>query len=735
MYSRLALFPLLILTVAFQTPEDFIQRHYKAAQNLQSAGKPDEAIAEYKSALGEGYRNLGKILLAEGEYQKAVKAFDRAVAHDSVSQTILIDLATAYFYTQQYEKAIAPLEKALGSDSRSHAAHHLLGKVYFMLRQFDKSASELDIALKLKPTDFDTSYTLALAYLKQKQLVPAQQIFTRLLRNQGNKPEIHILFGRAYRETAYLDEAIEEFKKTIALNPRHPGAHYCLGLSYLLKDGTLKLKEAAAAFRTELASYPEDYLAIYNLGLVCVIEREYEEGARLLEKSVRLRPQNPDAYLFLGNAYHGLRQFEKAIEAFKKCMALNPNLDKTSAQAAEAHFLLGKSLVAVGRIEEGEKELLAAGALKAKSLTSDRDRLDAYMKAEEYKSAQFKPGEQGVVAIEHNSADLQLKERLKEPEALYRGIVARIHKQIGLLEAERQNFRTAAAQFQSAAEWDSSLQDIHYNLGLACYKAEQYEEAIAPLELDLKTNSAKIPTKHLLGMCYFMTDNFARASELLSAVVPAKPDNVSLYYMLSLSLIKQNKVKEANEVIQKMLTLGGDSPQIHILLGQAYYAQNDDAKALEELKKSVEMDSKALMAHYYSGLIYVKMGKFEDAAREFQMELTINPRDHQAKYHLGFILLANGDTNRAMKLMREVIAVKPDFADARFELGKALLQQGDSKGAIESLEMALKLAPDKPHIHYQLGRAYTTVGREADAQKRFETFKLLKEKERLRTNP
>jgi tetratricopeptide (TPR) repeat protein len=329
MYSRLALFHLLFLTVAFQATDDSIQRHYKAAQDFHSAGKLDKAEAEYKAALGEGYRSLGKVLLAEGEYQKAVKAFDRAAANSAASadstapdnsrssEPILIDQATAYFYTQQYEKAIDPLRKALAANPQSPAAHHLLGKVYFMLRQFDRAAIELEIALKLAPADFDIAYTLALARLKQKQLAPARQILSRLLQRLGSRPEVHNIFGRAYRETNYLDEAIVEFKKTIALDSKYPRAHYNLGLSYLLKDGALKLKEAAAEFNTELAIYPDEFLAIYNLGLVYVVERKYEEAVRLLEKAARLRPQNPDVCLFLGNAYHGLGQFERAIDSIK----------------------------------------------------------------------------------------------------------------------------------------------------------------------------------------------------------------------------------------------------------------------------------------------------------------------------------------------------------------------------------------------------------------------------------
>ena len=732
MYLSLKLFPLLFLTVAFQGPTDSVQKHYQAAQEFQNAGKINEAVAEYEIALSEAYRKLGKILLAEGEYQKAVKAISQAVAHGKATEDVLIDQATAYFYTGQYDRAIDPLKKMLATNARSIAAHHLLGKVYFMLREFDKAAGELEIASKLGPADFDVSYTLALAYLKQQQPAPARQIFSRIVQTLGKRPEVHNLIGRAYREMNYFDEAIEEFKKTLALNPKYPRAHYNLGLSYLLKNNTLALKEAAIQFKAELAINPQEFLAVYNLGLVYVVDRQYEQAAGLLEKAARLRPRNADVYLFLGNAYHGLGQFDKAVDCFRKCIDLNPELDKTSSFAAEVHFMLGKSLVAIGRPEDGEKELQAARELKAKALMTDRNKLSAYMRSEQYKNAQ---GDKDVITTGLNAPNPTAKEKLKDHKALQIRVVTQIHNQLGLLEAERQSFRAAAEHFRAAAEGDTPPHDINYNLGLACYKAELYKEAISPLESELKVNPTNIPAKHLLGMCYFMVDDYSKASELLSEVIPAKPNNVSLYYTLSLSLIKQDKMKAATEVIQRMLVMSGDTPQIHILLGQAYHAQNDDLKALNELQQAIVMDSRTPMAHFYSGLIYIKMGKFDDAAREFEAEVALNPKDYQAKYHLGFVLLSRGESERGARLMREVIADKPDFSDARYELGKTLLQQGDVKGAIENLEAAARLSPEKSHAHYQLSRAYVAAGREADGQKQLEMYRELKSKERKPTNP
>src|SRR5262245_11365030 len=729
MLSRLALFPLLLLTVAAQAPDESIQRHYKIAQELQRAGKMDEAEAKYKIALGETYGQLAKVFLAEGKFQQAAKAFDRAIASGTASESSLIDQATAYFHIQQYEKAVAPLKKAIAANPLSPVPRHLLGKVYFMLRQFDQATGELELAHKNAPADFDISYTLALSRLKQKQLGPAQQIFNSMLRKLGSRPEVHTIFGRAYRETGYLNEAIEEFQKTIKLDPKYPRAHYNLGLSYLLKDGTLKLKEAEEEFRTELSIHAEEFLALFNLGLVLVVERNYQEGAQLLEKATEMRPQNPGVYLFLGNAYHGLGQFEKAIKCFKKSMTLDPHLDQNNPQASEAHFLLGQALLRVSRTQEGEKELEIAKELKAKELSVDRDKVVAYLKSEENRIAPPGLGDEvKALTITKNT-----EEKFKDSELYYSGIVAKIHNQIGLLFAERQKFPGAMEHFRSAIEWDANLSGAQYNLGLAYFKSDLFKEAIPAIEIEVKNDPTNISAKHLLGMCYFMSDDFTKASGLLNEVLPVRPNNVGLYYTLSLSLIKEGKVNEANETIRKMLATNGDSPQVHILLGQMYHAQNEDLKALEELKKAVQMDSRIPMAHFYSGLIYIKLSKFDDAARAFEAELALNPKDFQAKYHLGFVMLTSGQVARGISIMKEVIEIKPEHADARFELGKALLLQGNVKEAIEHLEAAARLGPDKSHIHYQLARAYLAAGREADAQKYFETYKQLKDKERDRT--
>jgi tetratricopeptide (TPR) repeat protein len=737
-YLPSTLFPLLLLVSVFQSPQDSLRQHSEAAEAQRRAGNLAAAESEYTAVLAEGYGKLGKVYSAEKKYQQAITVLESATLYRPDSQEALIDLAIAHFDAGQYEKALEPLRKALNLNPQSAGAHHMLGKSYFMLGDFGNSTTELQTALKITPNDYDIAYTLGLAYLKEHQFALAQQIYERMLRQLGDRPQLRIIFGRAYRETGFLAEAIEEFNRAVALDPHFPRAHYYLGLTYLLKDGASRLPDAKQEFKVELESHPEEFFANYYLGIVYLMDRKWELAIGLLQKAVLIQPTNPDPYFHLGQAYQATEKYAEAIEVLRKSIALNPSLSHNDYQVATAHYRLGQSLLKSGQQEAADKELQLAAELKSTSLKRDKEKNELYLNAanlhEENSKFPEMVSSEGVIA-ESNSPDARTMAELNSGEVYYSKVVATAHNEIGLLRAERGDFKAATEQFALAAKWDSQLQGLNFNWGLAAFKAELYKEATDPLERELSDHPANVQAKQLLGLSYFMLENYAKTSALLSDVISAKPANVGVFYTLALSLIKEGKKARADQVIQQMVVLGGNTPQLHILLGQAYGEQGETAKALEELQLALSLDSKTPMVHYYSGLVYVKAGKFDEAAKEFENELALNAGDVQAKYHLAFVLLAQQKTAAGVKLMREVIQLQPDFADAHYELGKALLQQGEVTDAVTNLEAAAKLAPDKPYVHYQLGRAYLAAGRKAEGENHLEISHQLKEKERRQTNP
>ncbi len=193
-----------------------------------------------------------------------------------------------------------------------------------------------------------------------------------MIQRLGNRPQLRVLIGRAYRETGFLSEAIEEFEKALALDPRFPRVHYYLGLTYLLKGGAAKLGEAQKQFKIELANHPNEFFAHYYLGIAATVERNWTGAVTYLEKASQLQPNNPDPYFFIGQAFQGLNKHAEAIEAFRKTIALNPDLKHNDYQVTNAHYRLGQSLVKIGLTAEGEQELKTRSRLENRSLQKRR---------------------------------------------------------------------------------------------------------------------------------------------------------------------------------------------------------------------------------------------------------------------------------------------------------------------------------------------------------------------------
>ncbi len=562
---------LLLLSLVFQSPQDKLKQHYEAAEAQARAGNFAAAETEYAAILAEGYRAVGRIYSVQQKHKQAIAAVEAAALYQPASDETLSDLAITYFEAGLFDKALEPLHKAIALNPQSPSAHSMLGKTHFALREYEKAAAELKAALEFGSNDFDTSFTLAIAYLQQRQFTDARRVFDWMLQNLGDQPELHVVIGRAFRVAGRLPEAIDEFKKAIALNPALARVHDNLALAYLMNEGASRLDDAEREFKTELVSNPDEFFANYYLGIVYIFQRKWELAIAFLKNASRVQADNPDPYFQLGQAYQELEKHDQAIEALKKSIALNPDLAHNKFQVTTAHYRLAQSLFKVGQVEAGQKELRLASELKAEAfkMAQTLDTGASTMGTSQLPDQEDKlpvAGSSGGTTTSSTVPDEKAIRELESAEAYYAKLLAATHSSIGLLRADRGDFRAAAEQFRLAANWNPQQEDVDYNLGLAYFRAESYQDALPPLETEVKAHPQNNRARWLLGLSYFKTSNYVRASELLADLVTSESTNIDLYYALAFSLIKQGKAELADQAIQRMAKVTGDSAQLHVLL-------------------------------------------------------------------------------------------------------------------------------------------------------------------------
>ena len=119
-----------------------------------------------------------------------------------------------------------------------------------------------------------------------------------------------------------------------------------LGIFYFLSNYPL-VRWSDRALRSALR---------YNLGLSLAKKKQFEPAIEELKASVQLKPNFPEAYLTLANAYAGLGEYQKARWYYYRTLSLAPDYPA-------AHYNLGLCLLSLGEPGEAYDHLLQAHLL------------------------------------------------------------------------------------------------------------------------------------------------------------------------------------------------------------------------------------------------------------------------------------------------------------------------------------------------------------------------------------
>jgi len=741
---------------AADDPGTLLKRHFESAKSALAAGDVSAAERDYRQTIALGLRQLGNLSVNESRFEEAARELDEALKLAPGDPDVMVDAAIASFRANDVKKARQLAESVVSGNPRNARAQNVLGRIEFSRGDFPAAIRDLQASVALQE-DFETSYILGVAYLQAKRFADGQKWFQRVQETMGESAALHVLIGRAYLIGHFPESAVAEFRRAIQLDPKYPRAHALLGYSILEFRGEEAYPQARLEFERELKLHPEDYNALLLLGISDVALRDFPAAETALLHATRLRPEEPFAYLYLGEIYSETKRLPQAIETLEKYIRLVPNPEEVPRDVSRAYYLLGQDLRRLGRLEEAQKALVNSQRFReakfrydAQHIFDERavpddgdshtsDRIAGLLEsgAEEQKKSTEAMAQGGVrenPAVPRPPALPQAAE--SKGASAYREfaseILASSYNDLGVIRAKASQFAEASEYFQQAAAWKRALPGLDRNWGLAAYRAQLYSEAIPPLERRIAASPDDKFVRQLLGMSYFLTDNFVKTAEVLQPFLKAPPDDPGLLLAWGTALVRTRASEQARRIFRLLIEQNANNPSVHFFLGQAYAQQGDYANALSEFRAALQIDPRLPEVHYFMGLVHLRQSDFESAVAEFRSELEIRPANPVVSYHLGYTLLLQGHAEQAAALLREVIQAKPDYEMARFELGRALLQQGDAAGAIESLEAAKKLSPDRDATYFQLSQAYRRVGRLAEAQQALAAYQKLIETNRLK---
>lgn len=192
-----------------------------------------------------------------------------------------------------FPEAKASFENALKINARCFEAHNNLGLVYYRSGDLTQAASAYEKAIEISPTFLPSLCNLAVVRYKLKQYAEAESLYKMALRlTKGKDAKLHYSLGNVLRDQKRYDEALEQFRLSVEVDPNFAFARNGLASTYYCLD---KLDLAEKEGRLAIKLKPDYALAYYHLGLV--LERKNDLKNALDAFNQSLKYETEPAYI------------------------------------------------------------------------------------------------------------------------------------------------------------------------------------------------------------------------------------------------------------------------------------------------------------------------------------------------------------------------------------------------------------------------------------------------------
>jgi superkiller protein 3 len=186
----------------------------------------------------------------------------------------------------------------------------------------------------------------------------------KLLETDPEDFQAQCRLGEVYFAKGMLDEAYANVSKAIGIaeglraQMAESLAMYYANLGTILATQS-KLDEAMEQYRKALSINPRDVLALFNLGRARFDQDDYMEAKGLYEQLVDVTPDDPIAWFQLGKVYEklelrnvsDLHTIDASIMAYRRVLELDPHNLAAAFALMEIHMNMRKPEEAIGVLE------------------------------------------------------------------------------------------------------------------------------------------------------------------------------------------------------------------------------------------------------------------------------------------------------------------------------------------------------------------------------------------------
>ncbi|HEV2521258.1 MAG TPA: tetratricopeptide repeat protein [Candidatus Acidoferrales bacterium] len=251
------------------------------------------------------YQQLGQLYRESSNYTAAVNTFEEMIRlgpeEDRRARVMIME---TYRDARDISKALEAGRKAIDAYPKDRPIHVAQALLYGQNAQTDQGVSQLRALLDGSAADFEIQLDIAQVYEQGKHWTDAEEAIhaaEKIRSDPSGEESTGFLLGAIFERQKKFDQAEEQFRKVLEVNPRSASTLNYYG--YMLADRGIRLDEAVDLVKRALAEDPNNPAYEDSLGWAYFKQNKFDDAEEMLRKAATRESHDPTILSHLGDLY------------------------------------------------------------------------------------------------------------------------------------------------------------------------------------------------------------------------------------------------------------------------------------------------------------------------------------------------------------------------------------------------------------------------------------------------
>jgi tetratricopeptide (TPR) repeat protein len=540
--------------------------------------------------------SLGNFYQTRGRFPEAEQCFRRAIDGAKDDPNPRLSLASLYVAEDKPAQAEEFLRQSKKDFPTNSVGYRMLGDFFYANSQLDKAADEYAALYRDHPKDIQVKKNYIQLLIMKEKIDDARKLNDELLKAKPDDEEAKIFKAEIEMGGGKASEAATTLQAVLKDDPDNPMAHYQLGLAF---DQMGNPQRAEPEWRDAVRMGPGLVEAHRALAGVAIHRGDASGLAQEADQIIAIQPAAPDGYLLRAVAEINRKQYDKADEDIKLSLEKEPNNPTAYVQ--------------LGNLRMAQNQLPEAQMAYQQALDQDPNSTDALGGVLNVDLVQKQPDK--AIA----TAKLQLAKYPRNAE---------FHVMLGqlLLDPPRRDPGGAEQEFKQAADLDKKNAEAMIKLGLVQNERGASDQALQTYLEGSKLHPKEVSFYLLAGGIYENKHDWEYAKQQYQKVLEIQPDNPLASNNMAYVMLQQGgNLDVAFAMAQTARRQLPDNPNSADTLGWAFYQKKVYSSAIALFREAVRKEPDNPLFNYHLGLAYAKSGQANLAKQQLDRLVRIKP--------------------------------------------------------------------------------------------------------------